>query len=101
MLIDEHSYPADQASSVLVSNDARGVTTAFIGASSPDVIAALARKLPHYGSYGRLVFDPAGQNLRRDALTSRHSKLTRQLGERQVAIHLAPRATLAADDDGQ
>jgi hypothetical protein len=49
----------------------------FAGAP-PDGIAALGRKLPHYGSYGRLVFTAAGlENLVKPDLAVPHSPLSR------------------------
>jgi aminopeptidase N len=49
----------------------------FAGAP-PDGIAALGRKLPHYGSYGRLVFTAEGlENLVKQDLAVPHSPLSR------------------------
>ena len=97
-IIGGRSYTADTASVVLVANDANGVSTGFIGADSPQAVAALARKLTHYGSYGRLVFDAkTGSNQVKDSLSSPHSQLTRQLGETAVPLHLKPREALATD----
>ena len=88
-------YGADETSIVLVANDTDGVATGFIGAATPQAIASLARKLTHYGSYGRLVFDAAsGTNQVRDSLTSVHSGLSRQLGQAPVPLQLTPRAAL-------
>jgi aminopeptidase N len=85
---------------VLVNSDANGVTTGFAGAPDVGGIAALARKLPHYGSYGGLVFDAEGTNLRKDTLRSAHSRLTRQLGDGAVELVLPPRPPLSAGDTG-
>ncbi len=88
-------FAAADASVVLVSNDAEGATTGFIGAPSPQAIRTLARKLPHYGSYSRLVFEAAsGDNLLRDTLPAAHSRLSRQLGEQPVALELPTRPPL-------
>jgi hypothetical protein len=88
-------YGADEASIVLVDSDADGVATGFIGAATPQAVAGLARKLTHYGSYGRLVFDAdSGANQVRDSLTSMHSGLSRQLGQAPVPLRLTPRAVL-------
>ncbi|WP_078118351.1 M1 family metallopeptidase [Thiosocius teredinicola] len=93
--IGNTTYRADDHSVVLVSTDAHGVTTGFIGASNPTAVAALARKLTHYGSFGRLVFDAqTSQNQVRDALTSSHSTLSRQLTDAAVPLLTAPRAVL-------
>jgi hypothetical protein len=55
-----------------------------------EAIAALARKLPHYAHYGRLVFDRAsGENTFKDERTSDRSTLTRFLTADEV-----PRAPL-------
>ncbi|MCB1772287.1 MAG: hypothetical protein KDI88_01610 [Gammaproteobacteria bacterium] len=91
-------YPASSHSSVLVNTNADGASVGFIGAATPDAIAALARKLPHYGSYGRLLFDAAnGRNLVKTTLTSEHALLSRQLTDSFVALQLPERAPLAGD----
>jgi hypothetical protein len=95
--LDGRRFGADRFSLVLVDTDAAGVTTGFIGAPDPDAVAALARKLPHYGSYGRLLFDPAGEAVVRDRLSSAHSRLTRQFGEQAVALQPPPRPVLGSD----
>jgi hypothetical protein len=85
---------ADEFAVVAVGIAADGRTTGFIGAPDKSGIASLARKLPHYGSYGRLVFDRDGRNTRKDALSPRHSRLTRQLGQQAVELRLADRPPL-------
>jgi aminopeptidase N len=92
-------YPADAVGLVLVASDAQGVTTGFIGAPTPQLIATLARKLPHYGSYGRLLFDGQGENLRRDTLSSDHSRLSRQFGNEPAPLRPPPRSVLGAGGD--
>ena len=91
-------YPADAAGVVLVTSDAQGVSTGFIGAPAPPLIATLARKLTHYGSYGRLLFDARGDNLLRDTLSSDHSRLSRQYGVEPVPLRPPPRSALGAGD---
>ena len=95
-MIAETAYEAAQSGVVLVASSERGVTTGFIGAPAPATIGALARKLPHYGSYGRLVFDADGRNQVRDTLSATHSSLTRQLDDQPVPLRLPPRAPLEA-----
>jgi len=86
---DGQSYRAPEHAVVLVENDPKGVATAFVGAADSATIAALARKLPHYGSFGRMVFQSgSADNLRRDALTPRQSVLSRQLSDRPVPLVL-------------
>ena len=73
-------WPRGRYAAVRVSTDAQGVTTGFIGADGPDLIAALARKLPHYGAYGVLVFDKATADNRFKAVPANPwSKLAREL----------------------
>jgi len=91
-------YAADASSVVLVSSDAGGMTTGFVGAASADAVDLLAQKLTHYGSYGRLVFDAQTDNRVRDTLSSSHSRLSRQLGPEPVALRIAPRPPLGAGD---
>jgi hypothetical protein len=87
--ITGQSYARDSHAVVLVNNADDGRTTGFIGAPDAGAIAALARKLPHYGSYGRLVFDAdGGRNLRKDSMGSDHSALSRQLGDDAVGLRL-------------
>jgi hypothetical protein len=92
------AYPRDQASVALVSNNAAGVATGFIGAVTPQAVATLARKLTHYGSYGRLVFDSeSGQNLLKESLSPGHSVLSRQLGDADVPLKLPQGHALGSD----
>ncbi len=91
-------YGGDAAGVVLVATDAQGVTTGFIGAAAPRTISALARKLPHYGSYGRLLFDAQGGNMLRDTLASDHSRLSRQFGSETVALRPPARGVLGSAD---
>ena len=84
------------AAVVVVDTDREGVTTGFIGAPAAGTVSQLARKLPHYGSYGRLVFDRDGTNRRKDALSSMHSRLSRQLGTGHAPLQLPEREALGA-----
>ena len=75
---------------VLVAPDAVPMPLGFIGADGAEAIAALARKLPHYSRYGRLVFDRATvENSFKDERISERSGLTRFLTADEV-----PRAAL-------
>jgi hypothetical protein len=54
----------------------------FIGADDPEVIDLLARKLPHYSSYGLLAFSkPEASNLLKQHLPVQASPMTRRLAE--------------------
>ena len=60
--------------------DTQGIGRGFIGAGTPKTIDALARKLPHYGSYGVLVFTHGSARNRLEAnLDNPHSPLSRSL----------------------
>jgi hypothetical protein len=62
--IDEQQMHADRHAVVLLDADNRRPAMGFIGAQSPEVIASMASKLPHYSSYGLLVFElPAVNNI--------------------------------------
>jgi len=75
---------------VLVAADAVPMPLGFVGADGPEAIGAMARKLPHYSRFGRLVFDRAsGENTFKDERTSDRSALTRFLTADEV-----PRAAL-------
>lgn len=91
---DGRRYPGDESAVVLVGSDADGVATGFVGAPGPADVASLARRLTHYGSYGRLVFAADGSVSVRDRLTPEHSRLSRQLSEQPVALELPPRTVL-------
>lgn len=47
---------AENYAVVLLDADNRRSPLGFIGAEQPEVITAMARKLPHYSSYGQLTF---------------------------------------------
>ena len=67
---------------VLLDPDNSRVPLGFIGADQADVIAALARKLPHYSSYGQLAFKlPGVKNVVKQSLTVKVSPLARQLDD--------------------
>jgi hypothetical protein len=82
---------------VLVAPDAEPMPLAFVGAEGEAVIAALARKLPHYGRYGRLAFDlRSGENTWKDERPGNGSALTRVLVAGDVArAGLPPEPVLA------
>ena len=92
--LGERQYQQQTSSVVLVDTDPQGVTTGFIGAPAPQTVQELARKLPHYGSYGRLIFDRDGTNQRKDTLSSMHSQLSRQFSERHTPLQLPTRSPL-------
>ncbi|QID18353.1 M1 family metallopeptidase [Nitrogeniibacter mangrovi] len=74
-------YTAADHAVVLLDADNRRAPLGFIGAATPADIAALARKLPHYSTYGRLVFAAGTMNrLVGEALPVSHSPLSRVLG---------------------
>ena len=49
---------------VLVAADRKGPPQAWLGARDPAALPGLARKVPHYGRYARLVFAGAGPRLK-------------------------------------
>ncbi len=92
--IAEQTFDASDSNIVLLNTSATGTTTGFIGAADADAIAKLARKLPHYGGYGRLVFDNEGNNRLKQTLQPSHSHLSRQLGHTHVPLSLPPATAL-------
>lgn len=60
--IDGEQLHADKHAVVLLDADNSRSAMGFIGAEDPQVIASLARKLPHYSSYGALAFELPGVN---------------------------------------
>ena len=78
--IDDNQYKAKDYALVLLDPDNTRTPLGFIGAQQPNVIVSLARKLPHYSSYGRLVFElPKVNNIIKQSLPVKISPLTRQL----------------------
>jgi len=55
--IDGQQLHADKHALVLLDADNSRTPLGFIGADDPEVIALLARKLPHYSSYAVLAFE--------------------------------------------
>ncbi|BAN69497.1 M1 family metallopeptidase [endosymbiont of unidentified scaly snail isolate Monju] len=73
-------WPRRSFAVVRVSIDAQGIGRGFIGAGDPKTIEALARKLPHYGSYGVLVFEHgSARNRLKVSPDNPHSPLSRSL----------------------
>jgi len=67
--IDQLTYPPRNTVALM------GQGLGFIGASSAEAIDSLAYKLPHYGSFGRVIFDTDLNSLRRDHLQAERSPL--------------------------
>ena len=55
--INNDTFLAEGHAVVMLDNDTRRSPLGFIGANDPSTIKGLARKLPHYSSYGRLAFE--------------------------------------------
>ena len=81
--IGEVEYSTDQSVVVVLDPNNTGNGLAFVGAETATQIAALAGKLPHYGRYGRLVFDHSSLvNRVKEDLPVLHSPLSRVLGDK-------------------
>ena len=66
---------------VLLDTDNNRTPLAFIGADDPEAIALMARKLPHYSSYGVLAFElPEVKNIIKQHLPVLNSPMTWKLG---------------------
>ena len=78
--IDDNQYKAKDYALVLLDPDNSRSSLGFIGARQANAIVTLTRKLPHYSSYGRLVFElPKVNNIIKQSLPVKMSPLTRQL----------------------
>jgi aminopeptidase N len=78
--INEQKMIADGNAVVLLDPNNSRSPLGFIGADQPEVIIALARKLPHYSSYGRLAFElPEVKNIIKQSLPVTVSPLARVL----------------------
>ena len=85
---------------VLLAPDIHRRPLGFIGASSPAAIAALARKLPHYGSYGRLVFREAdATNLTKERMAALAPPLTHHFSSAPVSLKVPRRPPLVDHSD--
>ncbi|HBE93278.1 MAG TPA: peptidase M28 [Gammaproteobacteria bacterium] len=102
-LLDDHasikgtSYSADTNSIVLMSVRSEQ-KLAFIGANTADAINALARKLTHYSSFGRMVFERDTQkNILRESLTAADSPLSVNFSATEIPLKLPVRPQLAEE----
>lgn len=79
-VIDDRSFKLGEHAVVLLDNQTRRSALGFIGAMDETTIMKLARKLPHYNSYGRLVFDvPSAKNIVKQHLDVTASPLRQKL----------------------
>jgi hypothetical protein len=84
---------------VLVAPTVEPMPLGFIGAEGTAAIAGLARKLPHYSRFGRLIFERATvDNTYKDERPSDRSALTRVLAEEGVARAALPAGPVMAPD---
>ena len=78
--INDQAFKASNHAVVLLDPNNSRSPLGFIGADQPNVIIALARKLPHYSSYGRLAFAlPEVKNIIKQSLPVAVSPLARVL----------------------
>ena len=69
----------------------------FIGTRGKPAIDALAGKLTHYSSFGRMVFDlQTNKNLLRESLSASSSPLSAAFTDEQAPLRLPDRPLLAA-----
>lgn len=94
--LGEHRFDPATSAVVLLDADNRRTPLGFIGAATPTDIAGLARKLPHYTTYGRLAFTAGSLNRRlAEALPVSHSPLSRVMGSNDPGAPAELRAPLA------
>jgi aminopeptidase N len=80
IIIEGISFDQKQHATVLLDKQARPFARGFIGAKNATTILKLARKLPHYSSYGRLVFTtPDATNILKHHLHVTTSPLRRRI----------------------
>ena len=80
--IGNQHFNAKEHAVVLLDADNSRTPLGFIGADDAEVVALMARKLPHYSSYGVLAFSkPEGNNLLKQHLPVQISPMARQLAE--------------------
>jgi len=79
-MIDNQKFNSAKHAVVLLDRDNSRMPLGFIGADNPDTIALMARKLPHYSSYGVLAFEkPEANNILKQHLQVQVSPMARQL----------------------
>jgi hypothetical protein len=66
----------------------------FIGAADASAIPSLARKLPHYRSYGMLAFDASGRNSLKQSAPVTDSRLTHHFTQEETHLQLPSRKPL-------
>ena len=91
--VENERFSRSEQSIVLVAPLAspEAPAIAWLGAHSPQAVPGLARKLPHYGKYGWLVFSgEAPDNIRKGQWPVRSSPLSVALAEKAVTRPLAP-----------
>ena len=67
----------------------------FVGGNSDAAIAALTRKLPHYGKYGYLGFeDDEAKNVMKGSLPALDSPLAIKINDGEIKAKIAPRNAL-------
>jgi hypothetical protein len=80
--VDNQEFDSDQHVVVLLDSNNSRTPLGFIGADDPEDIALMARKLPHYSSYGVLAFNRAeAKNIIKQHLPVQVSPMARQLTE--------------------
>ena len=80
--IDGEQLRAGEHAVVLLDADNSRTALGFIGAAEPDVITSIARKLPHYSSYGALAFElPAVNNIIKKHLPVLDSPMSWKTGQ--------------------
>jgi len=95
VVIEGGSYPRSGFVSVLLDPDNSRPPLGFVGADTPDAIRGLARKLPHYGGYGRLVFGAGDlQNRLKQKLPVQRSPLSALFGPLDPGPPQEPRRSL-------
>jgi len=81
-VVDNQEFDSDQHVVVLLDSNNSRTPLGFIGADDPEDIALMARKLPHYSSYGVLAFSrPEANNIMKQHLPVQVSPMARQLTE--------------------
>jgi len=94
--LGEHRFDPATSAVALLDADNRRAPLGFIGAATLTDIAGLARKLPHYSTYGRLAFTAGSLNRRlAEALPVSHSPLSRVFGSVDPGAPAELRAPLA------
>ncbi|SCZ57312.1 M1 family metallopeptidase [Thiohalomonas denitrificans] len=96
--LEGRDWPQERRSFVLTASRRGGAPIAWMAADNPTAVSGLARKVPHYGKYGYLVFaGDAPDNQVKGQWPANSSPLVRRFDGAGGGCEVPPRKPLAGD----